>query len=983
LHLEALEDRTVLSGGLVGNMVIFGDSLSDTGNAALATGGAIPNPALYSQGRFSNGPIWVDTLAKYLGEPAVRPSLAGGLDYAFGGATVAYNNTSGPFAGVPKVPQQVGLYLSGHTPAANDLFVLWGGANDFFDSVSSPTGPISPIVSADTLAASLGTLAGAGARQFVVANLPPLGETPFISGLGNPALSAAADLWTAAFDGELAADVASFQSAHPSAKVVSVDVAGLFQQATQASNPFGFANTTDAVGPLVPGNVFLSAITATNPQNYLFFDGVHPTSKTQQLIGLTAAAEVYDALDVHHLVVTSTADSVDPTAPGLSLREMVNLSNAMNGQQAITFDLGAGRHQITLGGQELAITQDLLIQGPGAGSLTVSGNSASRVFDVGSGATVTIAGLTIAGGSVTGDESGPLSLGGGGILNEAGSALFLTHDVLKNNTATAINDTVDVFGGGLLNEGNATVVCSTFIGNQALGGGGGSFFAGSVGGGIDNYGGATLTVTDSTFTGNQAIGASSGTASSPSFGIGGAIESNAGEDLAHPSTATISDCAFTDNLAGGTAGIVDGNGGAIDNEGPGTTMTLSNSTLRRNTSGGTGEGLGGGLMNFAGSTCDVLGCVLIDNLSTSTTTGSVGGGIINFFGTMTVGNSTIEGNRAVGGAGGPGIGGGINNFASTLTVTGSTFADNEAIGGTGANGTISTNGGLLNGALSGQGSGGGISNIHDAVLTVQDCTFTGNQAIGGADAVVADSPTNGGGVGGGIENLNGSTLTLLDSTLTDNVARGGSTSTGAGSPGLGGGIENSHLSLDNGQPSTLTMTGCTLAGNQAIGGNGGGAGGFASGGGLDESSSSSASVIDSVFSGNQAVGGNGGSGANGGSGVGGGIDVGFLLGGLTDNSLLTLTGSTLDHNLAQGGDGGRGGDGGDGLGGGLAIQASASASVSDSSITQNKALGGEEGAGGSDGHGIGGGVYNLGTFTDLLSVIKKNRASTSNDNIFS
>jgi hypothetical protein len=94
-RLEVLEDRTVLSGGLVGNLVIFGDSFSDVGNAALASGGTVPNPALYSQGRFSNGPLWVDTLAKYLGEPAVRPSLAGGLDYAVGGARVAYQ---GPFS---------------------------------------------------------------------------------------------------------------------------------------------------------------------------------------------------------------------------------------------------------------------------------------------------------------------------------------------------------------------------------------------------------------------------------------------------------------------------------------------------------------------------------------------------------------------------------------------------------------------------------------------------------------------------------------------------------------------------------------------------------------------------------------------------------------------------------------------------------------------------------------------------------------------
>jgi hypothetical protein len=186
--------------------------------------------------------------------------------------------------------------------------------------------------------------------------------------------------------------------------------------------------------------------------------------------------------------------------------------------------------------------------------------------------------------------------------------------------------------------------------------------------------------------------------------------------------------------------------------------------------------------------------------------------------------------------------------------------------------------------------------------------------------------------------------------------------------------------------------------NQAIGGNGGSGfeGGLAGGGGLETSAfpgipslavpaggPASASVIDSVFSDNQAIGGAGGSGANGGSGVGGGINVGFLLGGVTDSSVLTLTDSTLDHNLAQGGKGGKGANGGDGLGGGLAIQTGASATVSDSTITHNKAQGGKEGASGSDGHGIGGGVYNLGTFTaDVFTVVKKNHASTSNDEVF-
>src|SRR5262249_55995980 len=109
---------------------------------------------------------------------------------------------------------------------------------------------------------------------------------------------------------------------------------------------------------------------------------------------------------------------------------------------------------------------------------------------------VGVGGRKMGNGSVPADESP--TLGGGGILNEAGSTLTLNRDVLKNNTATASNNTVDVFGGGLLNQGTAIVASCTFSGNQALGGGGGSFFAGSVGGGIDPFRVATLTLSPRT-----------------------------------------------------------------------------------------------------------------------------------------------------------------------------------------------------------------------------------------------------------------------------------------------------------------------------------------------------------------------------------------------------------------------------------------------------------------------------------------------------
>ena len=175
-----------------------------------------------------------------------------------------------------------------------------------------------------------------------------------------------------------------------------------------------------------------------------------------------------------------------------SLRQAILNANANPGADTIAFGAKV-QGTISLTGGQLSITADLSIVGPGADRLTVSGNNASRVFDVSNSATVTITDLTVANGATFG------GLGGGGIFNEAGATLTLTDTSLNNNTTTAASNTVDVFGGGLLNEGTAIVVSSTFSGNQALGGGGGSFFGGSVGGGIDNFGGATLTVTGSTF----------------------------------------------------------------------------------------------------------------------------------------------------------------------------------------------------------------------------------------------------------------------------------------------------------------------------------------------------------------------------------------------------------------------------------------------------------------------------------------------------
>ncbi|MBU6476861.1 MAG: autotransporter domain-containing protein [Xanthomonadaceae bacterium] len=132
--------------GLFDHMVVFGDSLSDDGNLWLASSAQIPPcafpncqpPPQYVQ-RFTTNPgqTGVENVADYFGMP-MTPALAGGTDFAFGGAGVI-NNSPGTPAGVPTLPTQLGMYLqaTGGKADANALYAVWGGANDIFYAATS------------------------------------------------------------------------------------------------------------------------------------------------------------------------------------------------------------------------------------------------------------------------------------------------------------------------------------------------------------------------------------------------------------------------------------------------------------------------------------------------------------------------------------------------------------------------------------------------------------------------------------------------------------------------------------------------------------------------------------------------------------------------------------------------------------------------------------------------------------------------------
>src|SRR5262249_6609028 len=128
-------------------------------------------------------------------------------------------------------------------------------------------------------------------------------------------------------------------------------------------------------------------------------------------------------------------------------------------------------------------------------SCDISGNNASRVFDISGGSTnVVIQDLNIANGFVS-DTSviGPLgaaALGGGILDNQA--TLSLERVILANNEATNVVGG----GGGVASISGATLVVdsSTFTGNVAAGSS-----VNSPGGAILSDAASTLTVTHSTF----------------------------------------------------------------------------------------------------------------------------------------------------------------------------------------------------------------------------------------------------------------------------------------------------------------------------------------------------------------------------------------------------------------------------------------------------------------------------------------------------
>jgi outer membrane lipase/esterase len=286
------------------SLVIFGDSLSDSGNNSNAIG-ALPGQVITGNGyiptftygaapfgTYSNGPVWATQFAAAMGLsalPSVIPAgtpvgggivYPGGTNYAFGGATTSAGQ-------VPSLTVQAGMYLSSLSAGSNvsnTLFVVAGGGNNARNTFASLASQTDIGLFGNTLGAAasqyasdvggiVDSLQGVGAQHIIVWNGPNIGKAPAIGQIPFAAIgltgSSLGSLVSSTLNGALNTRLAG---------EAGVQVFDLYSLVDRAASSGLFSNTTDACGAAS------NSALCPNINTALFWDGIHPTAAGHSFI---------------------------------------------------------------------------------------------------------------------------------------------------------------------------------------------------------------------------------------------------------------------------------------------------------------------------------------------------------------------------------------------------------------------------------------------------------------------------------------------------------------------------------------------------------------------------------------------------------------------------------------------------------------------------------------------------------------------------
>ncbi|CAG8527158.1 7430_t:CDS:2 [Acaulospora morrowiae] len=274
------------------NIVAFGDSLTDNGNLWKMSNGTIPSEKIYFQGRWTNGFVWVELVESRLGAKLT--------DCAFGGALTdkSLNGSKSEkllsIYSVPSVKEQVEGILPNITKfPPQTTFTFWSGSNDYMKIFENNL-TITPTDIIASIQNSVSLLSSSGARRFLFLNLPPIHRIPHYKSYNN--LTRLQDL--VENHNILLNNTISSITKSKRIQAEVFDVWGFAERVLSDPQKFGFKNTVDSclnlnkqesvggtgLNKVTGTNVVSSIKTCENPDEYLWWDDVHPTTKAHELL---------------------------------------------------------------------------------------------------------------------------------------------------------------------------------------------------------------------------------------------------------------------------------------------------------------------------------------------------------------------------------------------------------------------------------------------------------------------------------------------------------------------------------------------------------------------------------------------------------------------------------------------------------------------------------------------------------------------------
>lgn len=283
-------------------IIAFGDSLTDVGNVAGLTEPGV-SPVIngyYQETHFSDNIIWIETLADFWKLPArtpgrgsstTLPPLPKGNTWAWGGSEAARGSVQ-PFGVIEPIPNlllEVDQYLAANAPKRNTLYAIWSGADNLL--VGGNFSPKAAKKAVKAVVSAMKRLQQTGANNFLIFNMPRLGDTPSAQSGGKAAVIAA-NIYSDAYNKALRKALKKLcKERHFAKNIYLVDVySELVVVVDTVRNGGTYTPSFFVPGPPVAisnvtdeGLDFFNA-TGTFPTNYLFWDDVHPTTQGHQVV---------------------------------------------------------------------------------------------------------------------------------------------------------------------------------------------------------------------------------------------------------------------------------------------------------------------------------------------------------------------------------------------------------------------------------------------------------------------------------------------------------------------------------------------------------------------------------------------------------------------------------------------------------------------------------------------------------------------------